>query len=72
MTEADERAERITQLIERAGGYLTDAEFRDEIEMRFQRYLQAMADLLVAISMQNQVMIELLTRQQAYDSLSGD
>ncbi|MHC4481382.1 MAG: hypothetical protein ACYS8K_06405 [Planctomycetota bacterium] len=71
MAENEELTQQVTQLVERAEGYLGDAEFRDEVETRFLRYLQAISDLLIAGTIQNRMIIELLSRQQELDSLSG-
>jgi len=64
MAETDERLTESQELVDRAEGYLNDAEFREDFEMRQVRYLQAMATLLLAIERQNELVIELLKKAQ--------
>jgi hypothetical protein len=71
MAETDERLTRITDLIARAEGYLSDAEFREDQESRVTRYFQAMNSTLLAVAAQNQLIIELLTKQQSYGGPPG-
>ena len=70
MADDDERTTRITELTERAEGYFNDAEFREDRDLQLVRYLQATASTLFAIAIQNEMIIELLTKQQGYDALS--
>jgi hypothetical protein len=60
MAEDEDRAAQIGELVSTAEGYMSDAEFRDEYETRQIRYLQAMSNLLLAIALGNQRLIELL------------
>jgi len=71
MAEPDERLGRIRDLVNRAEGFISDAEFRDDYETRTIRYQQAMADTLLAIQLQNEIVIELLTQQAELDRLAG-
>lgn len=64
MAETDEKLTELQELVDRAEGYLNDAEFREDFEMRQVRYFQAMATLLLAIERQNEIVIELLKKAQ--------
>ena len=64
MADADERMTELQELVSRAEGYLNDAEFREDFEMRQVRYLQAMTSLLLALERQNELVIELLKKAQ--------
>jgi hypothetical protein len=64
MADTDQRMTELQELMERAEGYLNDAEFREDFEMRQVRYLQAMTSLLLTIAKQNELVIELLKRAQ--------
>ena len=64
MAETDEGMTETQELADRAEGYLNDAEFREDFEMRQIRYLQAMTILLLALQKQNELMIELLKKAQ--------
>jgi len=57
----------ITDLADRAEGFLTDAEFRDEMEMKYLRYHQAATHFQNALYLQNQIIIELLASQAGED-----
>ena len=57
----------IAELADRAEGFLTDAEFRDEMEMKNLRYYQAIAHYGQAQYLQNEIIIELLARQAGED-----
>jgi hypothetical protein len=59
-------------LIERAEGLLSDAEFREDQESKVVRYFQAITTTLLALAAQNEMIIELLSKQQAYGSLSNE
>jgi len=72
MPEEDERLSEAAQRVETALGFVSDAEFREEHEMRQIRYLQAMSNALVAIYLQNQVMLEIMQQQQRLESLSRE
>jgi len=71
MAETDERLTAIKDLIARAEGYLSDAEFREDQESRVTRYFQAMNSSLLALTAQNQLIIELLSKQQSYGGPPG-
>ena len=64
MAETDEGMTETQELADRAEGYLNDAEFREDFEMRQIRYLQAMTILLLALQKLNERMIELLKKAQ--------
>jgi hypothetical protein len=64
MAQEDERLNAASERVERAEGFISDAEFREEYEVRTVRYLQAIANTMVALYQQNQVILERLDRQQ--------
>jgi hypothetical protein len=72
MAEIDSRPAQIKELVERAEGFLSDAEFREDQESKIVRYFQAIATTLLAVAAQNEMIIELLSKQQAYGSLSNE
>ncbi len=72
MAETDERAAQADEMVELAEGYMADAEFREDYDVRQLRYLQATCQLLLAISVQNRIMIDLLAAQRELGTLSGD
>ncbi len=55
--------------VDLAEGYMSDAEFREEHDTRLIRYLQSTANILLAIYQQNQVIIDMMAKQQ--DALGG-
>ena len=69
MADADERMEQITELLRKAEGFMTDAEFREEMETKQIRYLQAISHALLSLALQNQVIIDLLRSQSEYGDL---
>ncbi len=64
MADFEERLTKAQENVNRAEGYMTDAEFREEHETRLIRYLQASTNVLLAIYLQNQIMIEMMAKQQ--------
>jgi len=72
MADIDPRPANIKSLVERAEGLLSDAEFREDQESKVVRYFQAIATTLLALAAQNEMIIELLSKQQAYGSLSNE
>jgi hypothetical protein len=72
MAEPDARLARIKDLRDRAEGYFSDAEFREDQESRVTRYYQAIATSLLALTIQNEIIIELLKEQQALGELSRE
>lgn len=64
MADTDQRMTELSELIERAEGYLNDAEFREDFEMRQVRYLQSISNLLLTLAKQNEIVIELLKKAQ--------
>jgi hypothetical protein len=70
MADTDERLTLIQEFLNKAEGYVSDADFREEYESRVLRYNQAMCALLLAQCMQNQIFIELLQKQLEYRALS--
>ena len=71
MAETDERLTRAKERVDMAEGYMTDAEFREEHDTRVLRYHQATCNALLALYLQNQVIIEMLRKQQDADSLGA-
>ena len=71
MADVDETLQRAKEYIDRAEGFVSDAEFREEYEMRVVRFLQAISSSVIAVYLQNQVLLESLRKQQDIDSLGG-
>ena len=59
----EEAVGRINELLTRAEGFMTDAEFREEMDMKNLRYQQAMSHTLLAMSEQNRLILDLLRKQ---------
>ena len=72
MPDTDERLLKALEHIKLTEGFMTDAEFREDHETRVIRYLQALTNGLLALSLQNQVIIELLEKQSKYGALSRE
>ena len=72
MAEVDPRQVKVKELIERAEGFLSDAEFREDQESRVTRYFQSISTTLLALALQNELILESLAKQQAYGGLSAD
>ena len=72
MAEVDPRPAKIKDLLERTEGFLSDAEFREDQESKTVRYFQAISTALLALAAQNEMIIELLSKQQAYGSLASE
>lgn len=53
---------QVTELVENAEGYMTDAEFREEMDVKNSRYYQATSHLLMALTQQNKIIINLLRK----------
>lgn len=70
MADTDERLTKAQQRVDIAEGYMTDAEFREEHETRLIRYLQATVNALLALYLQNQVIIDMMAKQQDADTPS--
>lgn len=66
-----EALERITEYRDRAEGFVTDAEFREEVDVKNMRYYQAMSHLLLAIADQNSIMIGLMAKMANEDLDEG-
>jgi hypothetical protein len=64
MAETDERLSKAQELANSAEGFMSDAEFRSDHEMRIQRYLQSMAHSMMAVYLQNQVILEKLGAEE--------
>jgi hypothetical protein len=60
MAKREEILAHVTELVENAEGYMTDAEFREEMDVKNSRYYQATSHLLWALTEQNRVIIRLL------------
>ncbi len=71
MAKIDEGLQQAKELTEIAEGYLTDAEFREDFEVRQVRYFQAISNLLLAITKQNNIVIALLKEQVESGGLAG-
>jgi hypothetical protein len=69
MADFEEQLNKAQEHVNLAEGYMTDAEFREEHETRLVRYLQAVSHSMLALYLQNQVIIEMMTKQQ--DALRG-
>ncbi len=67
----DPRPAKIKDMLERAEGFLSDAEFREDQESKVVRYFQAISMALLALAAQNEVIIDLL-KQQADASLARE
>ncbi len=63
MADIDETLQEVNGFVERARGFISDAEFREEVETKQIRYMQATSDLLLAVTFQNGLIIELLKAQ---------
>ena len=64
MADTNERLEEAEGHIRRLDGFLADAEFSQDTEVRQIRYFQAMCEGLHAIYLQNAVVIQMMQRQQ--------
>ncbi len=64
MADYEELAAETKERLDRAEGYMLDAEFREEFETRQIRYLQAMAELQILVVKQNAAILDLLSKQQ--------
>jgi len=69
MADNDERLEEANRLLRVAQGYMSDAEFREDAEMKQARYSQATASLLVALTLQQQVMLEMMKSREDFAGL---
>ena len=67
MAEGETPVERMRELMDNAEGFFTDAQFRDETDMKQLRYSQAITSALLAMTMQNEIIIKLLKRQAGQD-----
>jgi len=63
MADNEEKLARIRELSDIAEGYISDAEFREEVDTKVVRYLQAVCQALLVLKMQNEMIIEALTEQ---------
>ena len=71
MPDHEEQLATAQEHFDLAEGYMSDAEFREEYYTRVLRYHQAACNVLVALYLQNQVIIDLMGKQQAMDGLGG-
>ena len=71
MAKREEILEHVAELMDNAEGYITDAEFREEMDVKNSRYYQAQSMLLWALAEQNKVIIRLL-REIAGEDVQGD
>jgi hypothetical protein len=63
MADQEERLAQIREMTDIAEGYISDADFREEVETKVVRYLQAIAQELLVLKVQNDAIIEALTEQ---------
>jgi hypothetical protein len=63
MADHEEKLARIREMTDIAEGYISDAEFREEVDTKVVRYLQAISQALLVLKMQNDVIIEALSEQ---------
>lgn len=70
MVDIDETLEQATALLRRAQGFMSDAEFREDVETKQTRYLQAISAAAITACLQNEVIIDLLTRKGEGGDLS--
>ncbi len=63
MPETDERLSKAKELANSAEGFMSDAEFRSEHETKLVRYMQSVSHSLLAICLQNEVLLERLGEQ---------
>ena len=70
MADTDERLERANQLLRNAQGFMSDAEFREDAEVKQVRYLQAISAAMVSLALQNQVILDVLKKQGEYGDLA--
>ena len=64
MADNDELAAETTERMDRAEGYMSDAEFSEETDIRQIRYLQALCEMQIITVKQNAAILALLTKQQ--------
>ena len=70
MADSEQILEEATSQLERAQGFMSDAEFREDVETKQTRYLQAICAAMISGCLQNQAIIELLKRQGEGGDLS--
>jgi hypothetical protein len=70
MADTDETLEQATELLHRAQGFMSDAEFREDVDTKQTRYLQSISASLIAVCLQNGVIIDMLTRSGEGGDLS--
>lgn len=63
MADNEERLARIVEMTDIAEGFISDAEFREEVDTKVVRYLQAVTQQLMVLKLQNEMLIEALTEQ---------
>ena len=63
MAETEEKLQQAQDFIHRAEGFMSDAEFREDTEMKIVRYLQAATAALTGIFYQNQVIAAMLMQR---------
>jgi hypothetical protein len=69
MAEPDQRLTEAHENYELSQGLITDAEFKEDPEERSLRYLQAISHSMVALYLQNQVLIGLLQERSGAEPL---
>ena len=71
MADIEELLTKAKELVEAADGFAADAEFRQDLQDKAMRYLQAFHSGLQALSLQNEAIVELLKKQEARGGLGG-
>ncbi|MGD2175339.1 MAG: hypothetical protein PVJ27_08045 [Candidatus Brocadiaceae bacterium] len=71
MANAEELLSQAEENFELAQGYVSDAEFREEHETRVVRYLQAITRTMMAVYLQNAVLLEAMGEEGGYGAVSG-
>lgn len=64
MADATETLKRANELVELAEGYMSDAEFREEMDIKQIRYLQAIANVMLALKLQNDLLLSHFTKDE--------
>jgi hypothetical protein len=63
MADNEEMLTHIREMTDIAEGYIADAEFREEVDTKVVRYLQAACQTLLVLKIQNDMILEALTEQ---------
>jgi len=66
VAEDKDKAAQAAENVRLAEGFISDAEFREDLTLRELRYLQALCHLNIALYRQNEIIIGLLSRGEGY------